>query len=419
LHPLRMGSPRKTLLFVTDVFPYPLDRGQHVRVHNVLEACAAAFDVTLLGPGPAVDADREHVERFVSRTKYLGPPPEAWGERAALSVRTALSTPGIPRPKTFQRYQPFVAALHEVKPASFDFIWAERTPMARLCAAFRRRTILDLDDLEHVKALRQLRVQNALMERLHSTYRYVVHRHLEVSWARQCLASIVCSEEDRQLLSRLGCGNAFVVPNAPASSMAWNAFSVPPARDPKGPLRVAFLGNVGAVANLDAIDFFADSILPLLRALEPEVVLDVVGPNASDEVQRRYASRVRFRGFVEDLGEALAEYDVLVAPLRFGGGTKLKVLDGMAQRIPVVTTSVGAEGLSLKHGEHVWLGETAEQIAEGIITVKRDSVLAARLTENAYAHVRERFSWEAIKDRLTAWLLSLSPRGDGRDSWEN
>jgi glycosyltransferase involved in cell wall biosynthesis len=400
---------RRRLLFVTDLFPFPLDRGQHVRVKNVLEACGRAFDVTFVGPGPVDGADRGAVEQHCVRSVYLGPLPENWGARTSLALRTARSSPGIPRLATLRRYAPFVAALRGVNPASFDVIWAERPHVARLCAAYRRRTVLDLDDLEHVKIKRLLGLQRAPVDRLRSVYRQMLYRRIEVTWARQFLAAIVCSEEDRDLLARSGCTNGFVVPNAPASVVP-SSVSARRSGDRGGPLRVAFLGNVTSEPNLDAIEFFASEILPRLRARDPDATLDVIGPNASPEIRARYATRVHFRGFVPELGAALAEYDVLAAPLRFGSGTKLKVLDAMAHGIPVVTTAVGAEGLSLRHGEHALIAETAAELSDCILRVKDEAALADRLARNAHAHVREAFSWDAIKDRLTEWLLRLEPR---------
>lgn len=179
--------------------------------------------------------------------------------------------------------------------------------------------------------------------------------------------------------------------------------------DPAAPLRLVFLGNVEAKPNIDAIRFFTSEVLPALLARSPEAVFDVIGPGAAMTVDPRLASRVRFRGFVEDLGAALADYDMLVAPLRFGGGTKLKVLDAMANGIPVVTTSVGAEGLSITHGDHAWIAETAPELVEGILRIKQDAELANRLSSKAFALVRDRFSWDAIRGRLVDWLTQLTP----------
>jgi glycosyltransferase involved in cell wall biosynthesis len=400
---------RKKLLFVSEVFPFPLDRGQHVRVRSLLAACASAFDVTFVGPGPRRVEDRGAVEDQCVRAVYLGGPPSDWRSAVADTARAAWTAAGLPRRATIRRLEPFVAALREVGLQDFDLVWAERTQVARLCTAARGRTIVDLDDLEHVKIARLLKLQRTSPARARNVYRYALFRHLEVSWSRRFLASVVCSEEDRAYLERHGCHNVHVVPNGPVSPVTWAESHVVP-RDPSRPLRVVFLGNVGFEPNADAIEFFASEVLPRLRAQIPDATFDVIGPGATPALEERYASRVRFRGFIEDLGAALAEYDVLAAPLRFGGGTKLKVLDAMAHAIPVVTTAVGAEGLLLTHGEHAWLAETADEFVSGIVRIKQDAKLFDRLTTQAYAHVRDVFSGSAIQKRLAEWLVQLEPR---------
>jgi glycosyltransferase involved in cell wall biosynthesis len=237
----------------------------------------------------------------------------------------------------------------------------------------------------------------------------MLFRHLELSWSRQFLASVVCSENDRSYLVRHGCRNAFVVPNGPGSG-SMDRRPIRRRRDPGAPLRVAFLGNVDSVPNADAIAWFADEILPALREHFPEAILDIIGPGATPALKERYATRAHFRGFVDDLGAALGEYDLLVAPLRFGGGTKLKVLDAMAHGVPVVTSSVGAEGLSLTNGEHMVLADTVAETVQGILSIKRDPDLADRLVANAFAIVRDLFSWDTIQNRLADWLRELQPR---------
>jgi glycosyltransferase involved in cell wall biosynthesis len=402
--------PKKSLLFVTDVFPFPLDRGQHVRVKNLIAACGEAFDVTFLGPGPANDADRQVVEQHCVRSVYLDEqPPNSLQDSIRLAARTTATTKTIPRPSTIRKYAPFIQALQDVRSHDYDFVWAERPNVARVVEPFVERTILDLDAIEHVQIARRMSFESPGAARAQNMYRYRVYRHLELSWSRQFLASVVCSEEDREYLKSHGCHNAVTVPNGPNVNGMWDV--PPPSRrfSSNTPLRLVFLGNLDSKPNSDAIQFFVNEVLPSLLEKSPDATLDVIGPGAPVPVDAKFGSRVRYRGYVEDLGATLAQYDLLVAPLRFGAGTKLQVLDGMAQGLPILTTAVGAEGLSIVHGQHACLAEGAPAMVEGILRIKQDPNLAASLVANAFQLVRSRFSWEAIRGRLVAWLSELRP----------
>jgi glycosyltransferase involved in cell wall biosynthesis len=330
----------------------------------------------------------------------------------------ARATPGLKLPGTIRYYLPYAAALRGLDLDTYDLIWAERPHMARLCNRVRARTIMDLDDVEHVRLERALAVRGGGLSlgRLRELYRYRIYRRLELSWSRGFLASVVCSEHDRRYLEAHGCGNGAVVPNGVPLVDGAAAGRPPPA--PGAPLRMAFLGNMLHAPNLDAVEYLVSRILPLLRQADPAATLDVLGPGASPELVLHHAGQVTYRGFVAELCPALAAYDVLVAPIRFGSGTKVKLLDAMASRIPIVTTAVGAEGLSIEDGRHALLAETPEAFAAQVLAVKRDPALALRLTDAAHALVAERFSSAAVRDGLAAWLEGLAaPAGyDGSGS---
>jgi len=170
---------------------------------------------------------------------------------------------------------------------------------------------------------------------------------------------------------------------------------------------MVFVGNVDYEPNGDAIAFFVSEILPRIRARMPAASFDVIGRGATPADIARAGTDVRVRGFVDDRSAALAEYDLMVAPIRFGSGTKLKVLDAMAHKIPLVTTTVGAEGLSIEHRQHAWVADSAEAFADGVCALANDGQLAANLASGAFSLACDRFSWDAIQDRLVAWFQQL------------
>ena len=213
-------------------------------------------------------------------------------------------------------------------------------------------------------------------------------------------ATIVCSEEDKAYLRRLGIKNVHAVPNGTAIDVA-DAGVTAQVTNPGA----VFLGNMGYSPNIDGVEYFDKEILPLIRADKPDFQLDIVGPKPG--VMHKLSEHVRFLGFADDLPRTLQSYSVMNVPLRFGGGTKLKVLDAMASGVPLVSTSVGTEGLKIEHGTHALVADRPEDFAGHVLNVVNDRELAMKLSSNAQTMVMQNFSWNRIRQDITALLLSL------------
>jgi glycosyltransferase involved in cell wall biosynthesis len=95
-------------------------------------------------------------------------------------------------------------------------------------------------------------------------------------------------------------------------------------------LKLVFVGNMNYPPNRDAVVWFARQVIPIIEESVSDVAFDVIGPNAAPDLISELRGRVTFRGFIDDLRDALGHYDVSVAPIRFGGGTKLKVLEALS-----------------------------------------------------------------------------------------
>lgn len=222
----------------------------------------------------------------------------------------------------------------------------------------------------------------------------------DVFVARSARAVLVCSNEDKTYLRSFGVSHAEFVPNGTAIEFAGNKY------DPRIADRMAvFLGNMEYKANMDAVIYFDREILPLLKKTTPGFILDVIGPKPADTSQ--VSSSIRFLGFVDDIASELRNYKTMIVPLRYGGGTKLKVIDAMAAGVPIVTTSVGAEGLNIEQGRHALITDTPDTFASAIETVSRDPELAAKLSQNAYELAEKHYSWKNIRSNAAAWLNQL------------
>jgi GT2 family glycosyltransferase/ubiquinone/menaquinone biosynthesis C-methylase UbiE len=170
-----------------------------------------------------------------------------------------------------------------------------------------------------------------------------------------------------------------------------------------------FIGGFNHVPNVDAAVWLVRDIMPLVWARHADVRLNLVGAYAPDEVKALAGPGVNVAGHVPDLGAMFAASRISINPLRFGAGVKGKILDGLNARLPVVTTSVGNEGIRLRNGEEALIADTPEALAGHIIALLDDDALCARLAASGAAFLRQRFSRESARSSISD-MLCLSGR---------
>lgn len=225
-------------------------------------------------------------------------------------------------------------------------------------------------------------------------------RQMELGLTRACDVTLVVSEAEQVLLREL-------VPEADVRVLS-NVHHIPDEQaHPAGRRDVLFVGGFEHPPNVDAVVWAAREIMPLVRRTCPEAVLHVVGSNPTDEVRALEGPGVRVRGWVADLEPEYAAARVTLAPLRFGAGVKGKVGESLALGVPVVGTPIAAEGMHLRPGEQVLIGEDAESLAEGVRALLEDDELWTRLSGAGKASVAGQFGPEASVAALRDLLAKL------------
>src|SRR6185503_7113005 len=141
-----------------------------------------------------------------------------------------------------------------------------------------------------------------------------------------------------------------------------------------------FTGSMDWYPNEDGILYFADTILPLIRRECPDAQVTVVGRDPSARLRAAASGRgVRLTGTVEDVRPYMSDAAVYVVPLRVGGGTRLKIFEALAMGKPVVSTTVGAEGLPLVPGKHYLRADEPADFARAVVALLRDPARRRRL----------------------------------------
>jgi len=170
----------------------------------------------------------------------------------------------------------------------------------------------------------------------------------------------------------------------------------PPAGTPARIADLVFVGSMDWLPNIDGCTYFVNEILPLIRRSKPECTLAIVGrsPGKSILDMAERDSKILVSGTVPDIRPYFWGSSVSVVPLRIGGGTRLKIYEAMAARIPIVSTTIGAEGLPVTHGDNIFLADTPEQFARHTLELLDSVARREQTAAKAWNMVSSEYSWE-------------------------
>jgi glycosyltransferase involved in cell wall biosynthesis len=219
-----------------------------------------------------------------------------------------------------------------------------------------------------------------------------------------CNATTVPSERERQTLSqRCPEANLYVIPNG-VDTAFYQAEIEPDRLSQAGSRRlILFVGSMDYHANIGAAEWFVRQVWTRIESRYPDIDFAIVGRDPSPEVRRLASDRILVTGTVADIRPFYRRAVVVVAPLLVGGGTRLKILEAMAGGVPVVSTTVGAEGIEAENNIHLLLANTPEQFAAAVERLLISEEDRVRLLNAARDLVEERYDWVAIG--ITLWRI--------------
>jgi len=227
-------------------------------------------------------------------------------------------------------------------------------------------------------------------------------------FVNQCDMHVVVSERDRDTLTRRYGSSVPVV--VIENGVPLDHDSAADGQPPRAPrFRVLFTGAMDYHANIEAVTAFAAEVWPEIRAAVPHAVFTVVGRNPAAAVRALAGSPgIEVTGTVPEVRPYYREALAAVVPLRVGGGTRIKILEAMAAGVPVLSTSLGAEGLAAVPGQHYLLADSSEQMRAALADLLRNPEKAERLASAARDFVHQRHDWAVLGDRLAGHLLALA-----------
>ena len=362
-------------------------------------------------PGP-VEGVRHY--EHVPKAPAAGPLQRLWNKRWLIDP--------LAHPMVGALYQDAAVAAvrRRLREAAYDVAVVEELPLGRFLTDLKQSGCLTVFDAHNLESSLSGDMAAALPPGTPARWkRALMDRRLAA--AEKQLASAadriwVCSEPDRQGFSQLTGG-------APAIDVIPNSIDVPAYDQPDRqheaddwsgePLRLTYLGAYSYYPNEQAALELIGEILPLLHARGVKARLQLIGANPTPAMKSAAAGNpdVEITGPVESVMPYLKQRCLITLPLRFGGGTRLKILEAFAASRPVISTAKGAEGIDAADGSHLLIRESPEQFAEAAITLWKDARTRASLCAAALQLVTDRYSHQSAGELIRASVLeSLGTR---------
>ncbi|HMN63293.1 MAG TPA: glycosyltransferase family 4 protein, partial [Anaerolinea sp.] len=258
-----------------------------------------------------------------------------------------------------------------------------------------------LEELEVTKILAAYRQETNLLKKLRGGLTWWKLSGYVRRLLKDYDGCTVVSEQEAQALIGIYPGKKpAVIPNGVDCAYYRQECEVEPEPD-----TLIFNGSITYSVNFDAAAYFIEQILPLIQTKRPQVRLLITGKVTPALIQALpQNSGVDFTGFLEDIRPTLFRAWANVVPLTIGGGTRLKILEAMAAGLPVISTSIGAEGLEVEPGKNILLADQPEAFAQAVLDVLGDSELRNQLAQNGRKAVETRYDWEQINQGFHGYL---------------
>jgi glycosyltransferase involved in cell wall biosynthesis len=281
----------------------------------------------------------------------------------------------------------------------FDVVWVDRSFFGEIARqAGLQKLIVDIDDLESVSLARSLSHSPWYRSKILHYAELAKLRLYERSLPRRFARLVVCKEDDRRFFQGQG-RKVRVIPNGVADFTLCD-----PANVKCG--EILFLGTMDYLPNIDAAQFFARSVFPIMRRARPEAVFHIVGKNPEPAVLALHEpSSCIVHGGVPAVAPYYETASIVVAPIRLGSGTRLKVLEALARGKAVVATSTAIEGLDLRPGIDLEVADDAAGLARACTRLLADEPVRRKMGQTGRQRVFERYHWDSIANLAEQILL--------------
>jgi glycosyltransferase involved in cell wall biosynthesis len=383
------------ILFVTPYLPSPPRFGAQRRLDGLMRGLARHHEVSLIslcagddGEAEALKVTKEYCSRVITVPNRVIDLDTR--KKRLMQLRSLASL------KSFEYHlyhnREFQARLSALLEEGFDVVQVEFSHLGvydfECQLAVRPLVILDEHNIEYEIVRRTAEAEGSIARRIYSDINWRKVRKEEVEAWRKVDGVVLTSARDESLLKE---SDASVLTEVVPNAVDLDHFRTQNVQRDASTL--IFFGAMNYHPNIQGVTYFVEEILPKIAREVPDVRLQIVGQNPPASIRALEGKHVEVLGFVDDPCPLLDRAAAMVVPLQIGGGTRFKIVEGMAMSMPIVSTTIGAEGLDVEQERHLLIADDPEIFARQTIRVLKDPELGRQLGFRARLQAEGRYGW--------------------------
>ncbi|GFK93903.1 hypothetical protein NNJEOMEG_01741 [Fundidesulfovibrio magnetotacticus] len=396
---------RQKALYVTARPPYPLDTGAKIRSWHVLAGLAQRYNISILTySDPIIKNEWLDAVRDIGVTSVVQVENHALNNPVSPSLFLRASIRGLPATALKYTTREFTRKYHEMLSKEPILAHIENMQIADILHprhGQRRSTLLTMNshNVECQIAERLRDVQTSLPRKVALTVNAYTMRRFEAQAYSLCDLVLSVSREDADIITMMTTGkaNTAVIENGVDET-----YYTQGRPEDVNPDDLVFVGSMDWLPNADGMEWFVQCVFPMIKTARTQSRLHIVGRNPMPSVKRLHAPErgVYVTGTVSDVRPYLRSSSVVVVPLRFGGGTRLKILEAFSMGKAVLSTTLGCEGISCEDGKHLLIRDTPESMAAACLKLMNNRDIRESLGAKAKTLASTNYAWPAIINKM-------------------
>lgn len=398
------------ILFLADVFPFPAISGGRLRTYNILKQMSNKYkDIDFYCINESIPEKNEidHLSQYTKKIEVIYTPKKSSKERILNILKNRSD-------KLFlnysEEYQNTIDRILKIE--NYDVIFSESLWMYQyiysnpLVNRQKTKLIVDLQNVEHEIIYRMMKESNSISVKLYSLFEYMKIKKIENKYASDADLIFTVSERDRDRYIEL------YKLDKKKSKVVYNGFDISVANNYLKSIEnkygefLLFVGSLWYRPNYEGISWFIKDIWPKVKEKYKELNLVVIGKY--DEKDIINGPDVKYLGFVEDIYGYYKNCIGTVVPLKMGSGTRLKILEAMSFKAPVISTSVGCEGILVEDNKNILIANTDMEFINNIQLLLENKM--NNIKQEGYNLIKDKYDWERIGMELNSYIKELKNR---------